>query len=142
MGITGVRMFVKASEPTTVEDVLDHFDHVKKLVGPEFLGVGSDIDLYGYDAMPAQEWLRCMPITRARTPSARRTISRASAIRAWMFRLTEGLIRRGYSDAEMHGILGGNFRRVLGKVWRDGTVNLSYICCAFAGGYDGASPEV
>src|SRR5207253_10567217 len=55
MGITGVRMFVKADEPTTVEHFLDHFDYVRKLVGAEFLGVGSDIDLFGYDAMPANE---------------------------------------------------------------------------------------
>src|SRR6185436_16049914 len=37
MGITGVRMFVKADEPTTIEHALDHFDHVKKLTGPEHL---------------------------------------------------------------------------------------------------------
>ncbi|MFY9554368.1 MAG: membrane dipeptidase, partial [Blastocatellia bacterium] len=54
MGITGVRMFVKADEPTTIEHALDHFDHVAKLTGPEHLGVGSDIDLYGYDAMPPE----------------------------------------------------------------------------------------
>ncbi|HEY6403677.1 MAG TPA: membrane dipeptidase, partial [Blastocatellia bacterium] len=55
MGITGVRMFVKNDEPTTVEHFLDHFDHVKKLVGVEHLGVGSDIDLDGYDDMPAEQ---------------------------------------------------------------------------------------
>ncbi|MCC6391516.1 MAG: membrane dipeptidase [Bryobacterales bacterium] len=33
MGITGVRMFVKASEPTTVEDVLDHFDYAARVAG-------------------------------------------------------------------------------------------------------------
>jgi len=54
MGITAVRMFVRDREPTTVEHVLDHFDHVAKLVGPEHLGVGSDIDLDGYDDMPAE----------------------------------------------------------------------------------------
>ena len=54
MGITGVRMFVKNEEPTTIEDVLNHFDHVKKLIGPEHLGVGSDIDLDGYDDMPPE----------------------------------------------------------------------------------------
>src|SRR6185295_9655511 len=53
MGITGVRMFVKTSEPTTIEDVLNHFDHVRDLIGPEHLGIGSDVDLYGYDALPA-----------------------------------------------------------------------------------------
>jgi len=55
MGITSVRMFVKNDEPTTIEHFLDHFDHVKKLVGVEHLGVGSDIDLDGYDDMPAEE---------------------------------------------------------------------------------------
>ncbi len=29
MGITGVRMFVRTQEPTTIEHVLDHFDHVR-----------------------------------------------------------------------------------------------------------------
>ena len=40
MGITGVRMFVRGHEPTTVEDRVDHFDHVRDLVGVEHLGVG------------------------------------------------------------------------------------------------------
>src|SRR5678809_244746 len=54
MGITGVRMFVSDKEPTTIENALDHFDHVAKLIGPEHLGVGSDMDLNGYDAMPPE----------------------------------------------------------------------------------------
>jgi membrane dipeptidase len=40
MGITGVRMFVKADEPTTIEHVLDHFDHVASLSG-RASGVGA-----------------------------------------------------------------------------------------------------
>ena len=47
-------MFVRDREPTTIEHVLDHFDHVVKLVGIEHVGVGSDIDLDGYDDMPAE----------------------------------------------------------------------------------------
>jgi membrane dipeptidase len=35
-----------------------------------------------------------------------------------MFDLTEGLIRRKYSDAEIEGILGGNFIRVLSQIWK------------------------
>jgi membrane dipeptidase len=34
-----------------------------------------------------------------------------------MFDLTEGLIRRKYSDADIAGMLGGNFVRVLGQIW-------------------------
>jgi hypothetical protein len=31
MGITGMRRVVKASEPITIEEVLDRFDHVVNL---------------------------------------------------------------------------------------------------------------
>ncbi len=55
MGITGVRMFVKADEPTTIEHMLDHYDHVRKLVGVQHLGLGSDIDLDGYDDLSPEE---------------------------------------------------------------------------------------
>jgi membrane dipeptidase len=34
-----------------------------------------------------------------------------------MFDLTEGLIGRGYSDADIKLILGGNAIRVLTKIW-------------------------
>jgi membrane dipeptidase len=34
-----------------------------------------------------------------------------------MFDLTEGLIRRKYSDRDIRGILGGNFARVLAQIW-------------------------
>jgi microsomal dipeptidase-like Zn-dependent dipeptidase len=31
--------------------------------------------------------------------------------------LTERLARRGFSEAELRGILGGNYLRVLGEAW-------------------------
>ena len=34
-----------------------------------------------------------------------------------VFDLTEGLIRRKYMDAEIRGVLGDNFRRVLKEIW-------------------------
>ena len=40
MGITGVRMFVKKTDPTTVADMADHIEHVAKLVGIEHVGIG------------------------------------------------------------------------------------------------------
>ena len=55
MGITGVRNFVRDREPTTIEHLVDHIDHVVKLVGIEHVGIGSDSDLNGYDDMPADQ---------------------------------------------------------------------------------------
>lgn len=117
IGITGVRMFVKGDEPTTVEHVLDHFDHVKKLIGPEHLGVGSDMDLYGYDAMPA-ELNKQLRAGYKGSYSFREKIDIEGLDHPKrMFDLTEGLIRRKYSDADIEGILGGNFERVLTQIW-------------------------
>ncbi len=117
MGITGVRMFVKAEEPTTIEHVLDHFDHVAKLVGPEHLGVGSDIDLYGYDAMPPELNRQLRAGYKGSYLFREKIDIEGLDHPKRMFDLTEGLIRRKYSDKDIEGILGGNFKRVLSQIW-------------------------
>lgn len=117
MGITGVRMFVKADEPTTVEHYLDHFDHVRKLTGPEYLGVGSDIDLHGYDAMPEMERKALHANYKAAYKFREKDDIEGINHPQRMFDVAEGLIRRKYPDPEIEGILGGNFKRVLKVIW-------------------------
>ena len=117
IGITAVRMFVKANEPTTVEHVLDHFDHVRKLIGPEHLGVGSDIDLYGYDKMPPELNKQLRAGYKGSYGFREKIDVEGLDHPKRMFDLTEGLIRRKYSDADIEGILGGNFKRVLSQIW-------------------------
>ena len=118
MGITGVRMFVSDKEPTTIENVLDHFDHVRKLIGPEHLGVGSDIDLDGYDDM-APEANKALRAGYKGSYGFRDKIDIEGLDHPKrMFDLTEGLIRRKYTDAQIEGILGGNFVRVLTEIWK------------------------
>ena len=117
IGITGVRMFVKGDEPTTVEHVLDHFDHVRKLIGPEHLGVGSDMDLYGYDAMPPELNKQLRSGYKGSYSFREKIDIEGLNHPKRIFDLTEGLIRRKYSDADIEGILGGNFERVLTQIW-------------------------
>ncbi len=118
MGITGVRMFVRDKEPTTIEHVLDHFDHVAKLIGPEHLGVGSDIDLDGYDDM-SPEANRQLRAGYKGVYGFREKIDIEGLDHPKrMFDLTEGLIRRKYTDAQIEGILGANFVRVLTTIWK------------------------
>jgi membrane dipeptidase len=118
MGITAVRMFVKNDEPTTVEHVLDHYDHVRKLIGPQHLGVGSDIDLDGYDDMPPELNKQLRAGYKGSYGFREKIDIEGLDHPKRMFDLTEGLIRRKYSDAEIEGILGGNFIRVLSEIWK------------------------
>ena len=117
MGITGVRMFVKDREPTTIEDYIDHFDHVRDLIGVEHLGVGSDVDLHGYDDLPADEY-EALKAAYKDSYAFRDKIDIDGVDHPKrMFDLAEALIRRGYTDDHIRGILGGNFQRVLGEIW-------------------------
>ena len=116
MGITMIRMFVSGAEPTSIEHVLDHFDHVAKLVGVEHLGVGSDIGVDGTE--PTADEYRRLKSQYSGTYGFRDKmyIENLNHHRR-IFDLTEGLIRRRYSDDAILGILGGNFRRALSHIW-------------------------
>lgn len=72
----------------SIEDVLDHFDHVIALVGVDHVGIGSDYDGVG-DSLP----------TGLKDVSAYPN-------------LIEGLLRRGYSEEDIRKILGENLLRV------------------------------
>jgi membrane dipeptidase len=117
MGITGVRNFVTKEEPTTVEHYIDHFDHVRDLVGVEHLGIGSDIDLHGYDDMPPAEYDGLKAAYKGSYAFRDKIDIDEIAHPKRVFDVTDGLIRRGYTDEHIRGFLGGNFQRVLGEIW-------------------------
>jgi membrane dipeptidase len=72
----------------TLDHVLDHFDHVVKLVGIDYVGIGSDYDGVG-DSLP----------TNLKDVSSYPN-------------LIEGLLNRGYSEQDIKKILSGNLLRV------------------------------
>ena len=74
----------------TVKDLVDHIDHVKKIVGIDYVGIGTDFDGGG-------GVVGCDDVSG-------------------MIHVTEELIRRGYTDKEIEKIWGGNFMRVFNKV--------------------------
>ncbi|MCC6390749.1 MAG: membrane dipeptidase [Bryobacterales bacterium] len=102
MGITMVRGFVGAARQVTMEDVLRHMDHLVKAAGVEHAGIGSDVDLNGRDG---------------RVSRAKRYDLDGVDYAKKIYDLTEGLVRRGYSNRNIELILGGNFERVLREVW-------------------------
>jgi membrane dipeptidase len=67
--------------------LLDHIDYIVKLVGVDYVGLGSDFD--GIDSSPVGlDGVEDYP------------------------KITEGLVKRGYSKKDIKKILGGNFLRV------------------------------
>ena len=117
MGITGVRMFVKDKEPTTVEDIVDHIDHVVELVGIDHVGIGSDSDLMGYDHMPPDQYKQLKAGYKASYAFRDKIDTDGFDHPRKVYDLTAALIRRGYSDSNIQAVLGGNFRRLLGNIW-------------------------
>jgi membrane dipeptidase len=102
IGVTMVRYFVRPGGTATIEDVLDHIDHLAGLVGIEHAGIGSDVDLDGRD-----------PRARSKRKNDLDGINYAKKI----YDLTEGLVRRCYSPRDIELILGGNFQRALSAIW-------------------------
>ena len=117
MGITGVRMFVRDREPTTLEHIVDHIDHVVKLVGIDHVGIGSDSDLWGYDALPEGQRKALREGYKASYAFRDRIDTDGFDQPRRIYDLVEALLRRGYGDSQIAAILGGNFRRLLAAVW-------------------------
>ena len=74
----------------SLKDVVDHIDHVVRTIGIDHVGIGSDFDGGGYlaDCRDVSEYLN----------------------------LTAEMVRRGYSEADIRKIWGGNYLRVLRRV--------------------------
>jgi membrane dipeptidase len=76
------------AEPGTLHLVVDHIDHIAKTAGVDHVGIGSDYD--GIDSVPLElEDVSTYP------------------------KITQCLLDRGYDEAAIHKILGGNLLRVL-----------------------------
>lgn len=117
MGITGVRNFVSKTEPTNIGSIVDHIDHVVKLCGIDHVGIGSDADLNGYDDTPPAFNKRLRDGYKASYAFRDKIDTDGFDQPMKIFDLTEELIRRRYSDANIEAILGGNFQRLLLGTW-------------------------
>ena len=122
MGVAMIRFMVRATEPVTIEHVLDHVDYVAKLAGVEHVAIGSDLDLVGnpnaingggFNPRTQPNFGRYQYHEDGDGAINIRGLNHSKRV----FDLTEGLIRRGYSDAQIAQILGGNAMRVLGTIW-------------------------
>ena len=90
MGMNFAPSFVHATDPS-VGTLVDHIDHVVKLVGPDHVGLGSD-----FDGIPS-------------TPVGLEDVTK-------MPNITSELVERGYGEEDVRKILGGNHLRLIKQV--------------------------
>ena len=124
IAISGVGIFLGDNDASTAR-FLDHIDYVAKLVGPEYVGIGTD-------------WMHPKE-RRANAPSATHPLQahqeahfKASGGKSrgpsWdkidyvaptqLRELTDHMLMRGYSEKDIRGVLGENMMRVAKQVWR------------------------
>ena len=79
--------------PGNVHDLIDHIDHIVRVAGIDHVGIGSDYD--GVSSLPKQlQDVSTYPV------------------------ITQSLLDRGYTEAEIHKIMSGNVMRVMREAER------------------------
>jgi membrane dipeptidase len=100
-GVVNVNFYSRFLDPdfrtgtqTPFHVLIDHFDHIAKVAGVDHVGIGSDFD--GVSALPeGMEDVTRLP------------------------RIAQALLDRGYSEADVQKMLGGNMLRVMEQAMKD-----------------------
>lgn len=112
IGINGIGIFLGADDNST-ETVLRHIDYVVQRVGAKHVGIGLDFVFQrGADEYPPgfdhSLWW----------PRNAGYVGRSNFVEPErMPAIAEGMVRLGYDDAAVRGILGDNFLRVAEQTW-------------------------
>lgn len=112
VGINGLSIFL-GNAPDLVERFADHLGYVADRVGAAHVGIGLD---YVYDQVDMEAQLAAArgtwPAGYGYEPGIRYLEPEA------LPRVVDLLQARGWNDEDLRGMLGGNFMRVAGQVWR------------------------
>jgi membrane dipeptidase len=117
IGVYLVAMFLHGGEECTIDHFLDHIDYIANLVGPQYIGVGSDWPMQApeWGVQKLAEYAMEIGFREEHGVTAPRNVIGFDDYRDFP-NITRGLVKRGYSDDEIRGILGGNFLRVFEQV--------------------------
>jgi len=117
-GVVGINFFPEFVDPNdhSMDRLLDHFEHAVEVAGADHVGLGPDF---------VREYF-CMvgDVDGGMTEngvSFTATIEGLESV-ADLPQLTTAMLARGFPEATVRGILGGNFLRVLRAVLIDATV--------------------
>jgi membrane dipeptidase len=124
VGIPMIRFMIRPERPVTVKHVADHVEYLFKLIGPDHVGLGTDLDMAGL----ANPMSRSGALDVSKQPNFSRynayfDENGLAAVDGLghskrIFDLTEAMVRRKHSDENIKLLLGGSFSRVLAATWK------------------------
>jgi membrane dipeptidase len=110
--------------PATLEDVLDHADHLLRLVGPEHVALGLDsceaqIENPALRSEFSKRWHKRRPDVFGPESASGGYWPQPEGIQSvtCLRELTAGLAQRGHGDDTIRKVLGENWIRVAADVW-------------------------
>ena len=115
IGVVGCGVFLGNNDIST-ETFLRNIDYLVQMVGADHVGIGLD---YVYDQISWHKWIL--------QTSVGAYLERGDYLPNEVIRyvspeqlpaVTEGLLARGYREEEVRGILGQNWLRVMGQIYR------------------------
>lgn len=116
IGIAGIGVFLGDNDIRT-ETIIRHMDYLAERVGAAHIGLGTDFEFKappGHSDLPpgesAEVW---WPKAFGYGGGGKTKIVPPEQIPE----IADGLLRRGYTDADVAGIVGGNFLRVAEATW-------------------------
>jgi len=111
----------------TVDEFIACIDHVAQLVGDaDHIGIGTDLSLGSYPPHETDPWGEPAYVSISEEYGRHVTSDIRSHQRALdgfndypeIVHVADRLLQRGYTDAQVHGLLGENYLRLFAGVWR------------------------
>ncbi len=118
IGVMAVPFMLHPSGQADMNVFLDHVDHLCALVGSAHVGLGTDWPLAVPEFLLKEHFLALTADLGFREEHRIEPLATVDGFSSYLDfpNITRGLVSRGYSDAEVAGILGGNFLRVFEAV--------------------------
>ena len=103
IGINGVDLVAKMQDPASADmnTLVQHMQHIKSIAGAECIGIGLD---------------QCNRINAALPALAEENLRDIIPGHTGLADLAEALLKAGFTEKEIRGIMGGNFLRVIEEV--------------------------
>ena len=126
-GVVGVYFmpFLRVGTPATLADAVAHVEHVAKIAGEDHVGIGTDNGVLPQGATPEAK-KRSDDYTRERIKQGIASPGEGVGIYPWIdelnsidrYRRFAGVLAgRGWSEARLEKLFGGNFLRVYREAW-------------------------